>query len=140
MESKKNILPENENPFKAPEGYFNVFTERMMERIDAENVALENDSEPGIVRYLRPVLIMVASFAAIFIIIFIPVKTIEPRLSSNNSLGENDYILLDYLYVNEQTIIEAYEYDNAHNEYNDAVVEEYLMASISEYDLVENKK
>ncbi|MCF8363858.1 MAG: hypothetical protein K9G70_14675 [Prolixibacteraceae bacterium] len=139
MKKKKNILPENENPFKTPEGYFGGFSERMMERIDAENAALEDDSPAGIMRYLRPALIMAASFAAIFLIIFIPVKTIGPQLSSNNYLNDNDNVLLDYLHINERTIIEAFELDTAQIKYNNALVEEYLMTSISEYDLVENK-
>jgi hypothetical protein len=139
MKKKKNILPENENPFKTPEGYFDGFSDRIMERIDAENAAPESDSSNGIIRYLRPALIMAASFAAIFLIIFIPVKTIGPQLSSNNNIADNEYALLDYLNINERTIIEAFELDSTQDEYNDAAVEDYLMASISEYDLVENK-
>jgi len=138
MKRNKNILPKNENPFKTPEGYFDGFTERMMERADLESTYSKDDRSSGIMRYFRPALIMAASFAAIFLIIFIPVKTIGPQIMSNNTLEDNENTLLNYLHINERTIIEAFEFDTIQNDYNDAVVEEYLTASISEYDLVNN--
>ncbi len=139
MKKNKNILPDNKNPFKAPEGYFDGFTERIMERVDSEDASYSNEPNLGIMRYLRPALIMAASFAAIFLIVFVPVKIIGPKTSSGYTSVNNENILLNYLQINERTIIEAFEFDTIQNDYNNAVVEEYLMASISEYDLVDNK-
>jgi hypothetical protein len=139
MKKNKNILPDNKNPFIVPEGYFDGFTERVMERVDSEDANGSNKPNNGTMRYLRPALIMAASFAAIFLIVFIPVKTIGPKISSDYTSVNNENVLLNYLHVNERTIIEAFEFDTIQNNYNNAVVEEYLMASISEYDLVDNK-
>jgi hypothetical protein len=139
MKKNKNILPDNKNPFNVPEGYFDGFTERIMERVDSEDASYSNEPTIGIMRYLRPALIMAVSFAAIFLIIFVPVKIIGPKTSSDYTSVNNENILLNYFQINERTIIEAFEFDTIQSDYNNAVVEEYLMASISEYDLVDNK-
>lgn len=43
------------NPFSTPDGYFEHFTDRMMEKLP------ENNRKPAIIRYLRPLL-----YAAVF--------------------------------------------------------------------------
>ncbi|MDA3879397.1 MAG: hypothetical protein PF436_03325 [Prolixibacteraceae bacterium] len=138
LKNRIKQLPGNDNPFTTPEGYFDRFSERLMDKVNEESVA---DTKPkvSILRILRPALIMAASFAAIFFIILIPVHTIAPKLASNNNIKTEMIDLVAYYFINENEIIEALEYEETIEEYNDAALEEYLMASITEFDLVDYK-
>lgn len=133
-------LPGNTNPFVTPDGYFDSFSERLMSRIEDECIN-ETEEKTSIFRILRPALIMAASFAAIFLIIFIPVHTIDPKLTSkNNDLSTEVVVdLMAYYFMNDNEIINAFENEDINDDHSDAILEEYLMASITEYDLVNYK-
>ena len=64
-----------DQPFKVPEGYFETFAERLMVRI-------EEEEQPGKKRslffYLKPVLMMAASFAFVMLLVYVPIKKFFP--------------------------------------------------------------
>ena len=130
--NRKANLAGNSNPFTVPEGYFDTFQERLMERIETEDVK----SKPlqTLIRILRPVLAMVASFVLIFFIIYIPIKQIG--FSTAEKSRVNEMGIMDYYIINDRAIYEAFTQDTVEH-YNEAIVEAYLMASVSDIELME---
>lgn len=139
IRNTKTRLPERMNPFSTPDSYFDSFSERLMSRIDNECVP-ETQEKTSFYRILRPALIMAASFAAVFFIIFIPVHTTDPELTSKSNDHTIELVdIMAFYFMDENEIINAFENDDTYYSDNDAVLEEYLMASITEYDLVDFK-
>lgn len=139
MEKKNNTLPSDlhlkGNPYMVPEGYFETFSDRLMQRIDQEE--LPKKKSEGIIRYLRPVLAMAASFAIIFFMVYAPVRMFSTKQAPlqaeqyYNGLSE----IISFYKVNDLAIIHAFENDET-IEYDDVFIESVLLASMSEYDLL----
>lgn len=139
IRNTKTQLSERMNPFSTPDSYFDSFSERLMSRIDNECVP-ETKEKTSFFHILRPALIMAASFAAVFFIIFIPVHTTDPELTSKSDDHTIELVdIMAFYFMDENEIINAFENDDTYYSDNDAVLEEYLMASITEYDLVDFK-
>lgn len=62
-------------PFRVPEGYFETFADRLKERIQEEE---QPNKKRSLFVYLKPVLMMAASFAVIMLLVFVPVKKYFP--------------------------------------------------------------
>lgn len=67
--------PKKEHPFRVPEGYFETFADRLKARI-------EEDEQPNKKRslfiYIKPVLMMAASFLLVILLISVPYKKFIP--------------------------------------------------------------
>src|SRR5665647_1357814 len=63
-----------DQPFKVPEGYFETFAERLMIRIEEE----QPDKKRSLFFYLKPVLMMAASFAFVMLLVYVPIKKFFP--------------------------------------------------------------
>jgi hypothetical protein len=74
------------NSFDVPEGYFETFPERISELVKQEGA----DSKVFRIRYLKPVLGVVATVAAILMLVFIPLKEFLPGYINNDSLLVNN--------------------------------------------------
>lgn len=125
-------------PFVVPEGYFDTFSERLIERIDFSEKPAINKTKSTIIRYLKPVLAMTASFTVIFMLIFFPVRILSPNLHSQNT--ESIFYLpefINFYQVNDHDLIQAYEQNETEYEYDDQFIENLLIASLSEYDLIQ---
>ena len=130
-------LPENKLPFTAPEGYFDAFPERVMNKIDAEITPAVHFPQK-IIRILRPALAMAASFTIIFFLVYLSVRHFGSNVSQDstaNASGEIGYVDNYYL-INDRTIYEAFEEDTDES-YDEAVVETFLLASVSDIELME---
>jgi hypothetical protein len=79
MNKIKKIAPETskinkENPFRVPSHYFDDFSARLQPKLKAESGILPQPRN-RIIRYLKPVLGLAASFALIFLLVYWPVNT-----------------------------------------------------------------
>jgi len=141
MVKKNNIKQASEhNPFVVPEGYFDTFSERLMERIDHSEKPAVSAPQSAILRYLKPVLAMVASFTIIFILIYFPVQLIGPKsLSQNNEPFSVLPEFMNFYQVNDHAIIQAFEQTETKTEhdYDNQFIESVLIASLTEYDLLQ---
>ena len=135
---KKHInhnLPDNSNPFKTPEGYFDSFSERLMDRIEREEA--KPKASRTRLNILRPALTLAASFVLIFFIIYFPVKYLGPKVAGESEISSfNDLGYMDYYILNDREIYEALAQDTVKH-YDEAVLETYLMASVSDIELME---
>ncbi len=143
---KKNInklLKGIDNPYRLPNGYFDTFSDRLMSRIEQQENTYSKKSKRinglGIMKYLRPALAMAASFAIIFLLIYIPVSTVSPKISHNQEQEKSiEFDYLNYYYVSSNVLVDIFENEYINDEYiQDELVEAYLLASMTEYDFYE---
>lgn len=118
------------NPFKAPEGYFDSLTDRIMDKVEEEGRV---KPATKVIRLLKPVLAMAASFTLIFMLIYFPVKTWGPNLASNDN-EQIDEQILDYYFFSDHEIAASFD-DELEETYNDEVIEMVLLASVSDMEL-----
>jgi hypothetical protein len=99
MEELKDIAPElsklkKENPYGTPKNYFDDFSARMHTKIEQEKQAKPKD-KPGIIQLLKPVMGLAASFAIIFMLVYVPLSkfvsdsnttTVESTVYSNSEI------------------------------------------------------
>ena len=83
MEELKNITPnlskmKKENPFGTPKHYFDDFSARMQMQIEAEKHVADKE-EFKLIKLLKPAFGLAASFAIIFMLVYIPLKTFTPQ-------------------------------------------------------------
>lgn len=152
MNESENIGPETsrinkELPFKAPRHYFEDFPARLQSRLYTEDEALPQKKK-GIVRYLKPVLGLAASFALIFMLVYWPLKSFLPDYMARTHTHieqepQFDEFMPSYEYIDENTfftyIVETVSgTDDASVEFNDEELLSYISANVSEYELYLN--
>jgi hypothetical protein len=123
-------------PFRAPDGYFDQFPEKMMARIEAENKPQKN---LFFIRYLKPALGLVASFLIIMGLLYIPVKLIFPVKTDQNQsaliITDEEY-LISYP-LSDHAIFESLEGSITDDVFDNDQLETVLLASVSEYELID---
>jgi len=62
-------------PFRVPEGYFETFADRLKVRMEEEEQPVKRRT---LVFYLKPVLMMAASFAFVMLLVYVPIKKFFP--------------------------------------------------------------
>jgi hypothetical protein len=82
MDKLKNTAPElsklkKEVPFRTPDNYFDDFSARMHTMIEAEKLSVP-EKKLRFIHYLKPALGLAASFALIFMLVYVPLKTFIP--------------------------------------------------------------
>ena len=124
-------------PFGVPDNYFDSVPSRIMSLIEREN---EPVRKRFFIRYLKPSLGLVASFLIIIGLLSIPAKLIFPgkmkaEKVSSGQLSFDEFVLTYPL--SDQTIYEALKNgNNSDDSIDDEQLENVLMASVSEYDLI----
>lgn len=83
MDELKNIAPElsklkKENPYGTPKNYFDDFSARMHTRIEQEKQGAP-EKKPRIIQLVKPFLGLAASFAIIFMLVYVPLKTFTSK-------------------------------------------------------------
>lgn len=66
-----------EMPFDVPEGYFDTFSERLQSRINAEEKPKVRNVWTD---YLKPAFGLIASFAVIFFLLYLPLNYFMPQI------------------------------------------------------------
>ena len=95
MEELKNIAPnlskmKKETPFGTPNHYFDDFSARMQMQIEAEK-HVANNKDFKIINILKPALGLAASFAIIFMLVYIPIKTFIPQEQVIETTASTDF-------------------------------------------------
>lgn len=102
MDELKNIAPElskikKENPFGTPRNYFDDFSARMHTKIEQEKHA-EPIIKLGIFQLLKPYMGLAASFAVIFMLVYVPLKTFTSKdatiVAEVNNYADNELLYL----------------------------------------------
>jgi len=149
MNEKKGNVPElsklkNELPFRVPANYFDDFYARLHTRLEAEEQALPK-RDFRVIKYLKPVLGLAASFALIFMLVYQPVKSYLPKYLAKTrayiktSNEEDTYFsMIEKLDENSffALITESSETELVNdNSFNDEELFSYLSSNISNYEI-----
>lgn len=143
MKNQDNISPKltdlkKDLPFKVPKKYFDDFPVRMQHRLEQE----KQDStkiKTRLIDFIKPALSLAAGFAAIFILVYWPVKTINNRQSASNTIGVEQIVSDDFINLSEMLDEETF-YVLLEKEPNGDYLEmealvTYLADNYSEYDI-----
>lgn len=132
-------------PFRVPENYFETFNERLKDRIALED---RPEKKNWFLFYLKPALGLAASFALIFLLVYVPLVKFMPgkdymaqQKADTLTNGPTGGITSDYLsYFTEGQFFSAFE-DMSEYETksisSDAIVE-YLAVNCSDYEIIKD--
>ena len=145
MDELKKIAPElskikKENPFGTPDNYFDDFSARLQLRLEAEKKA----TVPRKIRFadiLKPALGLAASFAIIFMLVYIPLKTFMPSERTEVAAVTDDYDeagILNYIEnIDESSFILLLNEDENKDVFSDDDLTLYVSANFSDYEIYE---
>jgi len=145
MDEIKKIAPElskikKENPFGTPDNYFDDFSARLQMRIEAEKQA----TVPRKIKFrdiLKPALGLAASFAIIFMLVYVPLKTFIPDQRTEVAALSDDYDeagILDYIEnIDESSFISLLNEDENEDVFSDDDLALYVTANFSDYEIYE---
>jgi hypothetical protein len=151
MKEFKKIAPESskinkELPFRVPENYFDDFSSRLHSRLETETDVPQNKGR--VIRMLKPILGLAASFALIFMLVYWPIKSFLPDYLAKTeqnieiiTIEEDSYI--SYVErIDENSFFAlirgVFTSDDAEDDFTDEDLLNYLSANISDYDLYLN--
>ncbi|HPR33241.1 MAG TPA: hypothetical protein PLK12_14170 [Prolixibacteraceae bacterium] len=125
----------NRNPFLVPEGYFDSFPGLILERIEQEK---PRDEKTTVIRLLRPALWLAASFLIIFSSVALALRYANrihsgSPVSQTVSLQQETEILHSFT---DRYLFELIETANDPDELSAEDLKEILLASVSDYDLM----
>ena len=144
MDELKHIAPgwskmARENPFRTPPHYFDDFPARLQMKIEAEArvVPLQQNR---MIRYLKPVMALAASFALIFMLVYVPMK----KFSSNHFVHQTTGVELteEEQYVSwvermdENSFVAMLNEPVAAETFSAADLEVYINTNVTDYDIV----
>jgi len=125
-----------ELPFSVPRHYFEDFPARMQARIAME------EQPAGIHRmrlydYLRPAMGLAAAFAAVFMLIYWPVRLSTHRTTTaKNQFGSEDEIFISLVeQVDDQTFFSLLKNGKASETIPASDIESYLAANYSDFEI-----
>ena len=145
MDELKNIAPklsklEKKNPFGTPDNYFDDFSARLQMKIETEKSAVPK-KEFRIINILKPAIGLAASFALIFMLVYVPLKTFVPS-ETNGYTAEaefSDSDLLDLVEnLDESSFYALLEESNGTNSFTDDDLVAYVSANFTDYEIFEN--
>ena len=146
MDELRNIAPElsklkKEQPFDTPENYFDDFSPRLQMRIEAEKRA-SNPKKMSFIQILKPALGLAASFALIFMLVYVPLKTFMPhRMAETTEIPTDpDAGILNYIEnIDESSFISLLnESEKDETTFSDEELTLYVSANFSDYEIYEN--
>ena len=146
MDELKNSTPElsklkKEYPFRTHENYFDDFSVRLQMRIKAEKHAGE-PRKTRFIQLLKPALGLVASFALIFMLVYVPLKTFMPNRIPELAESTNEFEtgILNYIEnIDESSFISLLnEPKDKEVEFSDDELALYVSANFSDYEIYAN--
>ena len=145
MDELKNIAPElsklkKENPYRTPKNYFDDFSARMHTAIEQEKMP-DSEKKPRIFQLLKPVFGMAASFAIIFMLVYVPLKTFVSK-ETTHVAQSSDYTDSEVLNVLEDLDESAFfalldEENESTDELTDDDLTLYVSANFTAYEIFE---
>lgn len=135
IENKHSNLPpgSNNTPFRLPDGYFDQLPQLVMDKIEMGD---HRNKESVIIRYIKPIIGLAASFALIMGLVYVPMKILSPKNESqnnNSSLNEEYYITSE---MDDHNIFEMLENAAPEETFNNQQLENVLICSVDEYELI----
>ena len=146
MDELKNIAPElsklkKEKVFGTPKNYFDDFSARMHTKIEHEKQP-EKEQKPRVFQLFKPALGLVASFALIAMLVYVPLKLFVkqdlPELAENIDYTDSDFKHL-MASMDESTffaILEEGE-ETENNGFTDEDLQVYVNANFTDYEIFE---
>jgi len=125
----------NEQPFKTPEGYFEMLEQQIFARIDED----ENGKKAvGLLFYLKPILTIAACLVAAFLLVYFPIKISDQKTAENTTNTENiDILYFANSFIHESEVLEYLENTNQAEPIDDSTIESVLLASLTDIELIE---
>jgi len=134
-------------PFRVPENYFETFADRLKVRIEEEE---QHSKTRSLFFYLKPVLLMAASFVFIMLLIYVPVKKFFPTTGkaylaqqklNADSIDSASFVpatLISY-YSEEQFLAAFSDMKNLESEtFSTENLGDFIAANYSDYDVIAN--
>lgn len=144
MNNRDNISPKlaglkKELPFKVPQKYFDDFPARMQHRLEQEKQA-SSKTKTRVIDFIKPALSLAASFAAIFILVYWPVKTINNKQNASNNTDRIEQVVSDdfinlFEMFDEETFYALLEKEPNGDYLETETLVAYLADNYSEYDI-----
>jgi hypothetical protein len=131
-----------ENPFGTPDNYFDDFSARLQVKIGAEKSATL-PKRTRLIQILKPALGLAASFALIFMLVYVPLKTFMPHHETNVAANTEEYDtetgILNYIEnIDESSFISLLNETEDENTFSDDDLALYVSANFNDYELYEN--
>ena len=118
-----------DNPFAVPEGYFETLDKRIEERVKAGSLP----PKQKIIRLIKPIVGLAASFALAFLLIRYPLSLILPDYKANNEITYDDFFKLLTNGIDDNTLYQVLTEEDTFIE-NDEVIS-LLLCNVSDMDL-----
>jgi len=144
MDELKNIAPElsklkKENPFGTPKGYFDDFSARIHTKIEQEKQP-PTEKKPRMIQLLKPVLGLAASFALIFMLVYVPLKTFISKeitqVAETTEYIDNDF--MDVLEnMDESSFFALLDEPETTEDFTDEELVLYVSANFTDYEIFE---
>jgi hypothetical protein len=131
-----------ELPFRVPDHYFDDFQARLQFQLGREQ-AYAGNQRSLFVRYIKPALGLAAAFAAVFLLVFVPVQLVTRpgALVQNNQASEEDKIINLVELVDDHTFFNLLENDNKDEIIEGQDLEVFIASNYSDLDIyLETKK
>ncbi len=149
MKKLQKIAPETskikrDQPFRVPDNYFGDFSARLHSRLYEEAEILPH-KKIGVLRYLKPVLGLAASFALVFMLVYWPVSSFLPGYLARTQMPIEQEIEIDTYMPSLERLDENSFFtliteiftgtEEGAEEFNDEELLNYLSANVSDYEL-----
>ncbi len=147
MNELKNSVPKlskmkKEQPFTTPDNYFDDFSSRLQEKIQAEKTRVPQKKNK-VIRILKPALGLAASFILIMMLVYWPLKSFLPGYLAKTSspveieieISEEDKYLSLMEKMDETDFFALIEDTPDEQSLNDEELMNYLSANISDYEI-----
>ncbi len=143
MDELKKIAPElskikKENPFRVPENYFEDFSARLHERLEAEKAGVHRNQN-RIIQFLKPAIGLAAGFALIFTLSYWPLRIFTPNEQAKNlSTGNSESEMLYASWVegiDENSFYAMLDNPNGSVNFTDDDLADFVNTNSSEYDI-----
>ena len=148
MNKKDNIWTDFQNqsfkpPFDVPDDYFNSLEDRIEGRIASETESISPKGK--LIRMMKPILGMAASFALIFVLVYYPMSVFLPdylaknaniHVEESDSLSENEE-LFSYILMSDQSLYDILnnETEQADEKIDAEEILDYLSIAMNETDI-----
>ena len=125
-----------ELPFRIPDHYFDDFPARLHARLEAEEMAVVS-YRSGYVRYLKPALGLAAAFAAVFLLVFLPVRLVtKPDILAKYNQSSEDVRIINLVeQVDDHTFFNWLESESVIDNSDNQAIESFIASNYSDYDI-----
>ena len=146
MDELKNIAPElsklkKEVPFRAPKQYFDDFSARLQMQIEAEKQAVV-PRRTRFIQIFKPALGLAASFALIFLLVYVPLKTFMPGQETTTVAkvtdSEDPNLLNVIEHLDESSFFSMLNSQDENVEFTEDDLTMYVSANFNDYEIFEN--